>query len=103
MYKLIALYQIPENKEAFESHYAEVHMPITRKIPNLKEVRTSRIFGGPTGKSDMYLQAELCFESKEAFQEGMKTPEAAESGKDLMNFAKGLVSVHFAEEKVEKL
>jgi uncharacterized protein (TIGR02118 family) len=103
MFKLIALYKTPENVDAFESHYKEVHMPICRKIPGIKEVRLNRVFGGPMGKSPFYLQAELCWESKEAFTEGVKSPASMESGKDIMNFAKGLVDVFFVEESVERL
>ena len=33
MVKLIAFYKHPENKEAFDEHYFNVHVPITEKIP----------------------------------------------------------------------
>ena len=33
MAKLIALYKHPENKEAFDAHYFNVHAPLTAKIP----------------------------------------------------------------------
>ncbi len=102
MFKLIAIYKIPNDKNAFENHYKEVHTPITKKIPLMKEVRINKVFGGPTGKSDLHLIAELCFASKEDFKKAMGTPEAAASGKDLMSFAKDIVSVHFAEEEVLK-
>lgn len=106
MYKLIAIYKAPETAEAlaqFETYYRETHMPITRKIPLLKEVRMNKVFGTPMGKSDLHLVAELCFASKDDFKKAMSTPEAMESGKDAMKFAKNLVSVHFAEEVVETL
>lgn len=103
MFKLVALYKIPNDKDAFENHYAEVHTPISLKIPHLKELRINRVFGGPTGKSDLHLIAELCFNTKEDFKAAMGTKEAAASGKDLMSFAKDIVSVHFVEETVTKL
>ena len=103
MFKLVAVYKVPENKDAFESHYKEVHMPLTVKIPRIKEVRMNRVFGGPMGKSELHLITELCFVSKEDFKAAMSTPEAMASGKDAMSFAKNLVSVHFAEETVQKL
>lgn len=98
MFKLVALYKTPKDVEAFEKHYKEVHMPITMKIPRIKEVRMNRVFGGPTGKSDFYLQTEICFASKEDFKEAMKSPEAAASGKDAMGFARDILTVYFAEE-----
>ena len=47
MYKLIAVYKVPENVDEFEKHYNDIHMPITKKIPNMKEVRMNKIFGSP--------------------------------------------------------
>jgi uncharacterized protein (TIGR02118 family) len=98
MYKLIAIYKTPSDLDKFESHYNEVHTPITKKIPNLKELRVNKVFGTPTGKSDLHLIAELCFSDKATFKEAMSTKEAMESGKDLMGFAGDIVSVHFAEQ-----
>lgn len=99
MFKLVAIYKIPKEAEAFEKHYKEIHTPLTQKIPLMKEIRLNKIFGGPTGKSDLHLIAELCFASKDDFKKAMSTPEAMASGKDLMTFAKDLVSVHFAQEE----
>lgn len=103
MYKLVAIYKVPEDKEAFEKHYKEVHTPLSMKVPHMKEFRVSRVFGSPMGESEYYLQAEMCFASKDDFKAAMKTPEAAESGKDAMKFAGHLVKIFFAEESVERL
>ena len=98
MYKLIAIYKIPNDKDAFEKHYQEVHTPLSLKVPQMKEFRISRVFGTPAGASNLHLIAEMCFEDKNSFKSAMKTKEAMDSGKDLLNFAKDIVSVHFAEE-----
>jgi len=98
MYKLIAIYKKPENTDEFEKYYSETHTPLTKKIPNLKEFRVNKVFGGPTGNSDLHVIAELCFEDKATFKEAMATKEAMESGKDAFKFAGDIVSVHFAEE-----
>lgn len=105
MYKVIAVYKQPteENKAAFDSHYKEVHEPITLKIPGMTEFRVNKIFGGPTGKSHLYMIAEMCFDGKDAWKAAMQTKEMMDSGKDAMKFAGELVSVHFAEEIVTKL
>ena len=98
MYKLIAIYKIPSDKNAFERHYEEVHTPLGLKVPQMKELRISRVFGTPSGASDLHLIAEMCFENKDSFKTAMKSKEAMDSGKDLLNFAKDIVSIHFAEE-----
>ena len=100
MFKLVAIYKIPNDKDAFEKHYQEVHTPLTMKVPKMKEFRLNRVFGSPTGTSDLHLIAEMCFATKDDFKEAMKTTEARDSGMDLMKFAKEIVSVHFVEEKV---
>lgn len=103
MYKMVALYKLPEDTAAFDKHYNDVHTPLTLKIPHMKEFRVSKVFGSPMGKSEFYLQAEMVFESKEDFDKGVKSPESMASGKDAFEFAGKLVSVHFMEESVTKL
>ena len=100
MFKLIAIYKIPNDKDAFEKHYKEVHTPLTLKVPQMKELRVSRIFGSPSGPSNLHLMAEMCFADKQDFKEAMKSSEAKKSGADLMGFAGDIVSVHFAEETI---
>ena len=104
-YKVIAVYKRPseENQEAFDSHYNEVHAPLTLKIPGMKEFRVNKITGGPTGQSDLYMIAEMVFENKETWKNAMQSPEMMASGKDAMKFAGELVSVHFAKEEITHL
>lgn len=100
MNKLIAIYKIPNDIDAFEKHYNEVHAPLAAKVPGLKELRINKITGTPRGASDLHLIAEMVFENKEAFKTAMKSDENMAAGKDLMSFAKEIVSIHFAEEVV---
>ncbi len=105
MFKVIAVYKVPADdaaKAAFEDHYKNVHTPICLKIPGIKELRTNKIFGGPTGASHLHMVAEMVFENKDSWKAAMKTSEMMESGKDAMKFAGDLVSVHFAEETIVK-
>lgn len=102
MYKVIAVYRVPseEAKAQFEEHFQKVHTPLCLRIPGIKELRINKIFGGPTGSSNLQMVAEMCFENKDSWKAAMKTPEMMESGKDAMKFAGDLVSVHFAEETI---
>ena len=90
MYKVIATYRVPTSDEAkalFDQHFKSVHEPICLRIPGIKELRTNKVFGGPTGASNFYMIAEMVFENKDAWKAAMKTPEMMESGKDAMKFA----------------
>jgi uncharacterized protein (TIGR02118 family) len=101
MFKVIAVYKAPASDEAkvkFDSYFRETHEPICMAIPGIRELRLNKIFGGPTGQSNLHLIAEMVFETKEAWKNAMKSPEMMSSGKDAMKFAGDLVSVHFAEE-----
>ena len=98
MHKLIAIYRRPGDVEAFEAHYRDVHMPLVRKLPGLREGRLNRVTGAPGGRSGLHLVAELCFGSRGDLEAAMASRENREAGKDLMSFAGDLVEVHFAEE-----
>lgn len=104
MYKVIAVYKAfdESNKSQLEDHFKNVHTPICLKIPGIKEVRVNKVFGGPTGASNLHQVVEMVFENKDAWKAAMKTPEMMESGKDAVKTYGDLVSVHFAEESIVK-
>jgi len=91
--KLTALYQKPEDEDAFMRHYTEVHMPLVQKTPHLERATVSRVTGQPMGAPSYFLVAEMVFPDQERFQEAMKSPENRAAGKDLMGFASGLVTL----------
>lgn len=94
MYKLIALYKKPEDEEAFMEHYENVHTPIVKSIPGLKELIVNRVTGTPMGGDPAYFMVvEMVYENKEDFKKGMSSAENMQAGKDLGNFAKGLVTL----------
>ncbi|MBO8162569.1 MAG: EthD family reductase [Brevibacillus sp.] len=97
MVKLIAVYRKPEDVEAFDQHYFNVHAPLAAKMPGLIKLEVNKIYGGPMGESDLHLIAEMYFESKEVLMAALSSPEGKAAGKDLMGFAGKLVSMHFAE------
>ena len=97
MVKLVALYRKPADVNAFDRAYFETHIPLVKKIPGLQRVEINRITGAPRGEPDFYLIAELYFQDKPTMDRAMASPENAEAGKNLMSFAKGLVTFIYAE------
>lgn len=97
MVKLVALYKKPTDVAAFDEHYFNVHMPLTEKIPGLKHVEVSKFTGSPMGESEYHLMCEMYYDNMDALKAAMSSPEGKASGKDVMSFAKGLVSFMFAE------
>jgi uncharacterized protein (TIGR02118 family) len=97
MVKLIAIYKKPEDVEAFDKHYHEIHAPLAAKMPGLLKLEVNKIYGSPAGESNLHLIAEMYFETKEDVMNALSSPEGKAAGKDLMGFAGKVVSMHFAE------
>ncbi|WP_442601014.1 EthD family reductase [Paenibacillus sp. KN14-4R] len=97
MVKLVAIYRMPEDVEAFNKHYEEVHSPLAASMPGLLKLEVGRVYGTPMGESDLHLIAEMYFENQEALNNGLSSPEGRAAGKDLRGFAGKLVSMYFVE------
>lgn len=64
MAQMIVIYKMPRNPAAFDRHYFEVHVPIAKQLPGLRNLETNR---GPVislyGAGDVHLLASLRFDS----------------------------------------
>ncbi|MFC7440363.1 EthD family reductase [Laceyella putida] len=99
MVKLVALYKQPEDKQAFDEHYFQVHLPLARKMPGLIKATVTKYGTTPMGtESPFYLQAEMYFENQDALTHAMKSPEGKAAAKDVMSFAGKLVTMIIGEE-----
>ena len=76
MAKVLVLYKTPKSTEAFDKHYAAVHIPLAKKIPGLKkyDVSTGPV-RTPAGPSGIHLVATLYFDSLDALKAGMSSAE----------------------------
>lgn len=97
MVKLIALYRKPENIEEFENRYFQEHMPLASKMPGLRRVEVSRMLGAPQGEADYYLMAEMYFDDMDSLKTAMSSPEGKAAARDVMSFAKDIITMMFAE------
>ena len=59
---MMALYKEPADREKFEKHYFETHVPLVKKIPGLQKVEVSRFSGK---NAPYYLMATLYFNNKD--------------------------------------
>lgn len=97
MIKLVALFKRPDNVEEFDRHYSETHAPLMRAVPGLISMNTIHNLKSFGGEPEYYLIAEMTFASKETFDAAMASPENRAAGKDLMSFARGLVTLVYGE------
>ncbi len=56
MARLLVLYKKPKSAEAFDKHYTSVHIPLAKKIPDLKkyDISTGTV-GTPAGPSEIHV------------------------------------------------
>ena len=97
MTKLIALYRKPSDVAEFDSHYNSVHTPLVRKYPGLRKLEITRITGAPIGETKYHLLCEMYFDSKDAMDTALSSPEGKAVARDLMSFAADLVTVFIGE------
>lgn len=89
MFQINVLYNHPESVEAFNKHYDEVHAPLAAKIPGVTSYTMSYTVPGPDGSQPAYHAiATLTWDSPEAAQAALASPEFQAAGADLPNFAK---------------
>ncbi len=98
MHKLIALYKKPDDIEKFLTHFNTVHRPIIESIPGLHSIAVNKITGSPFGKDpELFMIVEMNYANKIDFNTGMTSTENIAAGRDIANFAKGLVTLVIAE------
>jgi len=97
MVKLIALYKKPANVDAFEQHYANIHIPLVEKIPGVRKTEWTRFLASSTGAAPYYMMYEMYFDDMAAYQAAMKSSENLAAGQDLLSFAKDIVIMMVAE------
>ena len=96
--KLIAVYNQPDDADAFFKHYKEVHTPLVKRTPGLRRLVLNRIVGDVFGGSAPYAAiAEMDYPDRDTFDVAMKSSESQAVAKDLMSFAKDKVKVLVAE------
>jgi uncharacterized protein (TIGR02118 family) len=67
--KLVVLYTQPEDPEAFEKEYADVHMPLVEQLPGLERAEVGRMVTAlDGGEKTYYWLAELHFADDKAMQ-----------------------------------
>jgi uncharacterized protein (TIGR02118 family) len=96
VHRLVVSYGQPQDPTAFDAYYRDTHTPIALQQPGVLRLT----FGHPKSldpsQESPYLVAELDFESEQAMNETLASPEGRAAGKDLRNFASGGVTfTHF--------
>ena len=98
MHKVTVLYGHPEDPEAFEDYYANTHLPIAAKIPNMQRFEAGQVLATPDGGETPYHRiAEIWFDDIDQLQKSMGSEEGQAATGDIPNFATGGVTVFISE------
>ena len=98
MHKLIMLFESPDNEKVFQLNWQKF-LGLAERMPGLRRETVSRVEGVLFGKSEggYALVHELLFDSKEALEAAMQSPEGQAAGTFLQSFTGGRMVLLTAE------
>lgn len=88
MARMVVIYPTPENVEAFDRHYFDIHVPLAKKLPGLRryEVNNGPI-ATPIGSSTIHRIGMLYFDDLAAIEKAFASAEGRAAGADRRLFA----------------
>jgi len=96
MARIVALYNMPKDPAAFDRYYETKHVDIAQKMPGLRSIELSKgPVVSPTGPSSYHRVGTLRFDSWDALQKAVASPEGQATAADVMSFATGGVTLLF--------
>ena len=101
MPRLIALYDVPDDPDAFDAHYRDVHAGIVARYPNIRDVRLTKPAGVGGRPSPFHLMAEMIFDTAADLDAALMSEAGAESARDLRNFASAGVTLFIAPDEAD--
>jgi uncharacterized protein (TIGR02118 family) len=98
MIRVLALHNTPVELSSYDDYYVNVHMPLVRRIPGVRNIRYGRVIraadGGP---APYFLISDVYFDDEAALQVAIESPEMAEAFADVPNFATGGATIMICE------
>jgi uncharacterized protein (TIGR02118 family) len=87
MVRFLAAYDEPDDPEAFDRHYREVHIPLAKKLPGLRRYTISRNPAATRDREAYYFIAELDWDNMTDLRHAFQTPEGRATADDVANLA----------------
>ncbi|NLX11009.1 MAG: EthD family reductase [Chloroflexi bacterium] len=97
MTRLMIVFRQPLNPATFERRYAG-NLALLKQMPGVRMMRAGHVLGGPSGESPFFRTVEVYFDSFEALDAALISPEGVAAGKDLMDFAADRIDLLFLED-----
>jgi uncharacterized protein (TIGR02118 family) len=97
--RLIALYSQPDDPDAFDAYYRDVHAPIILRYPALRALRLTKVEPIGPRSTSFYQQAEMVFDSRTELDAALTSEPGIESARDLRNFASAGVTLYAVDDE----
>ena len=98
MVKLVAMYGKPKDPVHFDRYYRETHVPLAKKIPDVRRFTIHKVLGTPQeGEPPYYCLTEVYWDSLDAARKALASPDGQASYHDVPNYATGGVTFVFTE------
>jgi uncharacterized protein (TIGR02118 family) len=88
-FEIVVCYGQPDDLAAFDDYYRTTHLPLARQVPGLSELSWGRCASLTGDAPPYYAVANLRFDTDEALQKALASPEMKAAGRDVRNFATG--------------
>lgn len=102
MYKLVILIEPLEDWQAFEDNWPDFLHKV-EQMPGLRREAISRVEAFLYGTTPCARMHELFFDTFEAAQQAMASPQGREAGRLLRQMTQGRITLFFAEHKEDEL
>jgi uncharacterized protein (TIGR02118 family) len=96
MVRFLVMYDTPQDPQAFDRYYNEIHIPLAKRLPGLLRYTVSRNLSPAHGGKEYYLIAELDWEDAAAMQAAFASDIGIQTAADVPKFAPtGVTSVTY--------
>ena len=94
MARVVVMYKTPKDPVAFDQYYFATHVPIAKRIPDLRRYEVSQAaVASPGGPSGVHLVAILHFDDMAAVGRAFASAEGQAAVADVQTFATGGVDI----------
>ena len=98
MIRLLVLYGHPHDPAAFDKYYAEIHVPLAKRMQGLRKWTIGKVTGSPgDSPPPYYYVADLYADSREQIEAILASPEGQAAVNDVPNYASGGVTFLYTE------
>ncbi|MDA4109356.1 EthD family reductase [Mycolicibacterium holsaticum] len=92
--QIVVCYGTPTAPQVFDEHYRTKHIPLVGRIPGLSGFTWGKCQSLASGEPPYYAVAHLNFDTNEALQQALVSPQMQDAARDVREFADGAVTMY---------